>query len=497
MLNDTAPPVEAAPGLQPAGAARATDPGSGKAPAPPAARLGWLDGLRGIAALLVAVHHFGLLNWFPWGADFGKRFDLGIYAVMLFFLVSGYIVPASLERRGDVRGFWVGRIFRIYPLVIIVVTLSLVLLPRHYSAVPSQVTDRPFWAYLANLTLLHEMTNIASALGAMWTLCYEMVFYFFVSALFVNGRHQQSAPISAFFAGAALLLGAWWTPQLITPKAPWVDPAPTHYIIIATAVLMATGLVLVLIGSPKATRIGAMVLGGLGAALLFVNARSTFFESMMILATMFAGTAIFRAEKHQINRRLAAACCLFVLASGFLVGYLYNDKAAQSRTWTSTWEGFSLPYVAAWATFGLGMLLRNRRWPRVLPWLGSISYSVYVVHIPILWGTWWLKDKVISFPATGHGRWLLPAFFLAAVLVASQLTHKLIELPGQRLGKRVATALDRRTRRVPHVPLPSPADETDRRHAETPGASTATSSASTTSASATSASGDGVRPVGE
>jgi peptidoglycan/LPS O-acetylase OafA/YrhL len=424
------------------------DAAAGKSKVPPggkpAARLGWLDGLRGIAALLVAVHHFGLLKYFTWGENFEKKFDLGIFAVMLFFLVSGYIVPASLERRGDVRGFWVGRLFRIYPLLIIVITLSLVLLPKNYSAVPSQVTSHPTWGYLANLTLLHEMTNVPSALGVMWTLCYEMVFYFLVSALFVKNWHRQSAPISLFFAGAALLFGAWWKPQMITPKASWAAPSPTHHLIIATAVIMLLGLVLVLAGRPELVRMGALVLGGLGTVLLFFNARSTFFESMMILATMFAGTAIFRAEKKQIDRLLAVICCGFVLLAGVLVGAMYNHGSALNRTWTGSWQGFAYPYAAAWVVFGIGMLLRERRWPRVLTWLGAISYSVYVVHIPILWFTWWFKDKVVHFPQTGSGRWLLPAFFLAMVLIASQLTYKLVEMPGQKLGKKAVKALERR-----------------------------------------------------
>jgi peptidoglycan/LPS O-acetylase OafA/YrhL len=42
-------------------------------------------------------------------------FDPGQYGVFVSFLVSGYIVPASLERRGSVRGFWVSRAFRLYP----------------------------------------------------------------------------------------------------------------------------------------------------------------------------------------------------------------------------------------------------------------------------------------------------------------------------------------------------------------------------------------------
>ncbi|KDN85135.1 acyltransferase family protein [Kitasatospora cheerisanensis] len=426
----------------------------------PPVRLGWLDGLRGIAALLVAVHHFGLLRWFSWGEAFENKFDLGIFAVMLFFLVSGYIVPASLERRGDVRGFWVGRLFRIYPLLIAAVVLSLLLLPAKYSAVPDVVTDRPFWAYLANLTLLHEMTNIASALGAMWTLCYEMVFYFLVSALFVRNWHRQSAPISLFFAAAALLLGAWWKPQLLTPKGVAAVPTTTHHVIVATVLIMVTGLVLVLLGRPELVRLGALVLGGLGAVLLFLNARSMFFESMMILATMFAGTAIFRAEKGQTDRSLAAVCCAFVLAAGFLSGYMYNHgQAAFNRTWTHSWQGFSLPYALAWVVFGVGMLLRGRRWPRVLTWLGAISYSVYVVHIPVLWATWWFKDHVVSYPTTGWARWLLPLTFVAAVLLFSQLTYKLIEMPGQKLGKKVAKALDRRTaaRAAKAAPEPEPA----------------------------------------
>jgi peptidoglycan/LPS O-acetylase OafA/YrhL len=39
-------------------------------------------------------------------------FDPGTYGVMVFFLVSGYIILASLERSGSVRRFWVSRLFR-------------------------------------------------------------------------------------------------------------------------------------------------------------------------------------------------------------------------------------------------------------------------------------------------------------------------------------------------------------------------------------------------
>ncbi|MER5637097.1 acyltransferase [Kitasatospora sp. NPDC002227] len=405
-----------------------------------AARMGWLDAIRGVAALLVAVHHFGLIQLIPGGKEFGDHFDLGIYAVMVFFLVSGYIIPASLERRGDVRGFWVGRLFRIYPLLLVVVTAALIILPRKWSAVPAVDLDAPVRSTVANLTLLQDLLHVPNGLGVLWTLSYEMVFYFFVSALFVAGWHKRSSELSVGFAAAALLLGAAVPSQMIT-----TDNHSTLHAVMAAALIMGTALVCILTGRPAAVRLGAVLLGGLGAVLLFANSRAMFFESMMILGTMFAGTAIYRAEKGQADKLLTWIACLFVLAAGFVTGYMWNRGIpAIWKSWTPTWQGWSLPYVAAWVTFGLAMLARHKRFPRVLTFLGAISYSVYVVHIPVLMGVRWLLPKD-AFPAHGIGKFGPAAIFLAAVITISYLTYRLVELPGQNLGRRVAKALQRRT----------------------------------------------------
>ena len=47
--------------------------------------------------------------------------------MFVFFLVSGYIVPASLERKGSVRGFWVSRVFRLYPLYLVALVTAILL----------------------------------------------------------------------------------------------------------------------------------------------------------------------------------------------------------------------------------------------------------------------------------------------------------------------------------------------------------------------------------
>ncbi|MFH8891600.1 acyltransferase family protein [Streptomyces sp. NPDC017949] len=403
----------------------------------PVVRLGWLDALRGIAALLVAVHHFRILELIPGGKFVNTNFDLGIYSVMLFFLVSGYIVPASLERRGDVRGFWIGRIFRIYPLLIVVIAVSLIVLPANHSAVPDVVVDHPVRSTLANALLMQEVLNVPSAIGVMWTLSYEMVFYFFVTALFVMGRHRLSAQVSLVFATVGLLFGAAVGSHLIT-----TDRVSTRNLILACCIVMVMGLFCVLSGRKELTRIGALLLGGLGLLLILGNARAPFFETMVIFATMFAGTAVYRIQNQQGDRLLGIMSCGFVLVAGLAAGYMYNRGAARHQTWTEGWVGFVLPYFAAWLTFGIGLLLRRARFPRVLTWLGAISYSVYVTHIPVLHGVHWMVEGM-DIPKSGPGKFIPSVIFLALVFVMSHLTYKLVELPGQRLGKRLLTKLGR------------------------------------------------------
>lgn len=71
--------------------------------------MAWLDALRGVAAAVVVFEHafrFPL----PEARLPGKAvFEPGRYGVTVFFLVSGYIVPASVERQGSVRAFRISR----------------------------------------------------------------------------------------------------------------------------------------------------------------------------------------------------------------------------------------------------------------------------------------------------------------------------------------------------------------------------------------------------
>lgn len=111
---------------------------------PTPSRLAWLDALRGPAALAVALHHSGWTFLPGVWAEVDRRIDVGTWGVFVFFLVSGYIIPASLERRGDLRVFWIGRAFRLLPLLLTALVLALLLSYGGAFALHPGLGVRPF-----------------------------------------------------------------------------------------------------------------------------------------------------------------------------------------------------------------------------------------------------------------------------------------------------------------------------------------------------------------
>jgi peptidoglycan/LPS O-acetylase OafA/YrhL len=78
-------------------------------------------------------------------------------------------------------------------------------------------------------------------------------------------------------------------------------------------------------------------------------------------------------------------------------------------------------------SFAAGMLLRHHRTPFWLARIGVLIYSVYLVHYAVIE----LGRPVLRSDVPDP---LLAAGYLSVVLGVSWLTHRYIELPGQRLG---------------------------------------------------------------
>jgi len=154
-------------------------------------RLAWLDALRGFAALCVVFDHGSSLLLTPVRDLLYRGLNLGQYGVFVFFLVSGYIVPATLERKGSVRAFWTSRAFRLYPLYAVALVLAVIgFLTRHGNIGGAQ--RDPATSVFSWLLMLPNLLTGPNVPNVTWTLSYEMVFYLLLAALFIWNIHTYS-----------------------------------------------------------------------------------------------------------------------------------------------------------------------------------------------------------------------------------------------------------------------------------------------------------------
>jgi peptidoglycan/LPS O-acetylase OafA/YrhL len=372
-------------------------------------RLAWLDALRGIGALAVVGEH--LTTWaMPWLRP--TAFNLGVYGVLVFFLVSGYIIPTSLERHGDVRAFWIGRFFRLYPLYLAVIALVLAL--AWWIPVRPEVS-RDLSSVAAHATMLLDAVGAAGVLNTMWTLSYEMVFYLLVVALFTAGVRDRLGLLPALFALVAAFAA------LALPGPPLSGGWPAS----VSCGVFVVGLACVVAGRGRTP--AAYALGVMALALVLSSSRVPWF-GVAILAVMFAGTAVHRWERGQGPLWPVAAAVALVAATPLW--------ALNAGWWWVRPGVWSLTVLLAALTFAAAMAWRARLIPAVLTWLGTISYSLYLAHLPIL---------LVVMQVAGEMRWSPPPLqigvsvaFLGLLMPASWLSHRFVERPMQRLGRRLA-----------------------------------------------------------
>ena len=403
---------------------------SATAPAPRQSRLAWLDALRGFAALCVVFDHGSTLLLLPARSFLYQWLNLGQYGVFVFFLVSGYIVPASLERKGSVRGFWISRAFRLYPMFLVGLVLSAIAYKTGHGTIGNAGAHR-LTAVLGWLFMLQNLNAGLNVPVVTWTLSYEMVFYLLLAGLFSWGVHRRSGWYATAFAVGAVALGG------VLPMSAlghW-SRGPGHGPLVLNAVtdaLILAGLVFAVSSRSSLVRGGTSVAALVALVLLTFNQNYPYpWSGCVILALMFSGTLIYRSEQGQVKRITAAALVVAVLALATGAGIWHG--ARYGHHWQVQW---ATSVLLAGATFGIGLAVRRWRVPRWCAWLGMISYSVYLLHplvfnayrsIPVLHRTHTMPDQVLFF-----------AGLLAVIIGLSALTYYLIEKPMQRLGHRVA-----------------------------------------------------------
>jgi len=201
-------------------------------PATAIARLPALDGLRGIAILLVLSHHYGVIAGFPGPQQIaaGRLIERLCYAgwagVDLFFVLSGFLISSILLATRDTRSyfktFYVRRVLRIFPLYFGTLVLGLVILPR-VAPLPASFMGQAgehagwLWTYTTNIGLALGAVSTFGVFDLYWSLAIEEQFYFVWPGLVRLTRTRTLA----ITCGVVVLGALAWRAIWIAHGGPW------------------------------------------------------------------------------------------------------------------------------------------------------------------------------------------------------------------------------------------------------------------------------------
>lgn len=173
-----------------------------------------LQALRGLAACVVMAHHaLRVPSSEGWAWQFGTIVLNAHAAVVIFFVLSGYVLTKSLMRRGltgrSIFTFYVRRGFRIYPALWVGLGLG-ALYFAFFSTLPGP--NLPFWVAgkydPAGFTATQIAMDVAGLgtylLGTAWTITVELVASLLLPGIVIALLAGRGATIVLFAALAAV-----------------------------------------------------------------------------------------------------------------------------------------------------------------------------------------------------------------------------------------------------------------------------------------------------
>ena len=336
-----------------------------------------LDGIRGIAILLVLVGHHGI-HTYRTAEPFERSVDFGYLGVTLFFVLRGYLITRLLileeNRSGTVslKRFYARRALRLFP------ALWLYLLVVAGLTWAGALVGNPWTSFVASLLYIRNIVGQGHETNHLWSLSLEEQFYFVWPVLFCLLPLRNRARLAWAIAGIVVVF-AWRT---------------------------------------LAERYGL-------ARIDVIFRRSDFrFDSPLFGCGLALVEALYPQSLAILNRTLVRRT-VFGLGS-VLIWYLWTSFDPSPLRWVE----FSL-FAALSAVFigsQLGPSRRSRR--RLLSWrplagLGTISYGVYLWH-------------QLFFGPTNESLGILRSFpwNILATFVAAGLSYVLLERPLLRLKDR-------------------------------------------------------------
>ncbi len=352
-----------------------------------------LQSLRGLAALVVLLHHTTVYYALPagWHEAAERVFD-GRAAVILFFVLSGYVLTLSLTRQPitviNTLKFYYRRGWRIYPAMIFALAIGVIYWLLFRGMVPPPIVSNwmsPEYREV-NVTAVDAIRPFlgfgAQFPVAIWTISIELIGSLvipLVALALVRSRWVFWA-LTVALAGVAILMA----PKLFSSTEYLV------YFALGASVVLWSDRVAGWLRSDRSA-----VLAATAAALVLVLIQQ--------IPGWRAGTGSTAPDLAYLLEGLAATALVGIVAAR-------HD---------------ALP------------LLRHRS----LIFLGDISYGLYLLHLPVLvlvagFGTEWLAlPPMTTNPFTATA--ILASVTLIITIPLSWMTYRFIELPGISMGRRL------------------------------------------------------------
>lgn len=372
-------------------------------------RLTSLDGLRGLAALLVLVHHslltmsgFSAVYWGvpePWFVTPFAHTPLhlvwaGGEAVLVFFVLSGVVLTLPATRGDGIswRAYYPSRLLRLYIPVVAAALFAVLCATIWPRSVGEGYSDwvRAHGEPITPLTVIRDMVLVdgASWLNSpLWSLRWEVVFSLLL-------------PV---YVWIALRCGRWWP-----------------VVALGLGAVSATGAA---VGSDAMRYLPYFGFGALVAVNISGIVRSAerlFSRTRGVLAEVGLGTA-------------AALLITFSWWGPPLTGSVGTALRA-----VPVIIGVVLVVLLAIGSPGARRLLSTRALTR----LGTVSFSLYLTHEPII-----VSFAVLTPPDQS---WIAPLVALPVCFVVAWLFWVSVERPSHRLARAVARTTSRRGRSTDH-----------------------------------------------